>query len=82
MENDNETTNVTNAETKSNFFTKSVNAVKGFFGKCGDWFKEITKNVNWKVVWDKFTTGLLIFLMCSPILILGYIFLWFVLKSY
>ncbi len=31
-------------------------------------------------IWDKFTTGLLIFLMVSPLLILGYIFLWFVLK--
>lgn len=31
-------------------------------------------------IWDKFTTGLLIFLMASPILILGYIFLWFLTK--
>ena len=29
-------------------------------------------------IWDKFTTGLLITLMASPILILLYIFLWFV----
>ena len=28
-------------------------------------------------IWDKITTGILIFLMCSPVLILGYIFLWF-----
>lgn len=31
-------------------------------------------------VFDKITTGILIFLMASPILILGYIFLWFVLN--
>ena len=29
-------------------------------------------------IWDHFTTGLLIFLMASPFLILLYIFLWFV----
>ena len=29
-------------------------------------------------IWDKCTTGLLILLMTSPILILLYIFLWFV----
>ncbi len=29
---------------------------------------------------DKITTGILIFLMSSPILILGYIFLWFILN--
>ena len=28
-------------------------------------------------IWDKITTGILIFLMCSPVLILGYIFIWF-----
>ncbi len=31
-------------------------------------------------VFDKITTGLLIFLMSSPVLILGYIFLWFILN--
>ena len=57
-----------------------MNKVKGVWGKCVSWFKEVTKNVNWHEVWDKCTTGLLILLMCSPILILGYIFLWFVLR--
>lgn len=33
-----------------------------------------------KVVVDKVTTGLLIFMFCSPILILGYILLCFVLR--
>ena len=42
--------------------------------------KEKLSKVNWKEVWDKFTTGLLIFLMASPFLILAYILLWFVLR--
>lgn len=33
-----------------------------------------------KVAVDKFTTGLLIFMFCSPLLILGYILLWFVMR--
>ena len=32
-------------------------------------------------IWDKITTGILIFLMSSPVLILGYIFLWFLLRT-
>jgi ABC-type dipeptide/oligopeptide/nickel transport system permease component len=31
-------------------------------------------------IFDKITTGILIFLMASPVLILGYIFLWFILN--
>ncbi|MBQ8528711.1 MAG: hypothetical protein IJ459_03140 [Clostridia bacterium] len=56
---------------------KILDSVKGFFGKCVDWFKEKTKNVKWKEVWDKVTTGLLILVMASPIFILAWIFLWF-----
>ncbi len=63
-----------------NFFGKCVDWCKGIIAKFVEWFKKVTKNVNWKVVWDKCTTGLLIFLMASPLLILGYIFLWFILK--
>ena len=48
----------------------------GFFGKI----KKFFKNINWKVVYDKTTTGILIFLLSSPLLILLYIFLWFILK--
>lgn len=33
-----------------------------------------------KIVVDKITTGLLILMLCSPLLILGYILLWFVLR--
>ena len=48
----------------------------GFFDKVKTFFK----NINWKVVYDKTTTGILIFLLSSPLLILLYIFLWFILK--
>ena len=51
--------------------------------KCKDWFgkvKEWLKKVNWKVVYDKSTTALLVLLMCSPFLILLYIVLWFVFR--
>ena len=68
-----------------------MESIKNFFGKVGAkcaeiWdkavalFKEKTKNVKWKEVWDKCTTGLLILLMCSPVLILAYIFLWFIFR--
>lgn len=42
--------------------------------------EELAKKKKFAEIWDKFTTGLLIFLMTSPILILGYIFLWFLTK--
>ena len=42
--------------------------------------EEKQAGVNWKNVWDKVTTGILILLMCSPFAILLYIFLWFILK--
>ena len=40
---------------------------------------EKAKKAKIAAIWDKFTTGLLIFLMASPFLILLYIFLWFIL---
>ena len=40
----------------------------------------VNGSVKWKDVWDKITTGILIFLICSPALILLYIFLWFIFK--
>ena len=64
----------------ANFFGKIGGFFKGIYNKCAEFFKEKTKNVNWKEVWDKCTTGLLIFLICSPLLILAYIFLWFIFK--
>ena len=41
---------------------------------------EHQKKKKRQAIFDKITTGLLIFLMSSPILILGYIFIWFVLS--
>ena len=40
--------------------------------------EQIAKKRKWAAIWDKVTTGLLIFLMTSPLIILAYIFLWFV----
>ena len=64
-----------------------MQAIKNFWGKITGFFKKVTgsvkawfKKVNWRVVYDRFTTGLLIFLMSAPFLILLYIMLWFVLK--
>jgi len=54
--------------------------IGGFFSKVFGGIKKWFKNVNWKVVYERFTTGLLIFLMSSPFLILLYILLWFVFK--
>ena len=63
-------------------FLKNVwNKVTGFVCPLYAKVKEWIKTIKWKVVWDHFTTGLLIFLMASPILILVYIFLWFVIRQ-
>lgn len=35
---------------------------------------------KWLRVWDKITTAIFIFLLASPVLILGYIFYWFLNK--
>lgn len=61
-------------------WSKVADFTKKVWGKVAGFVKEKTKNVNWKAVWDKCTTGLLIFLMASPILILTYIVLWFLFK--
>ena len=42
--------------------------------------EERAKKKKIKEIWDKITTGLLIVLMASPILILAYIFIWFLTK--
>ena len=39
--------------------------------------EEKARKARIAAIWDKVTTGLLIFLMCSPFLILLYIFIWF-----
>ena len=38
------------------------------------------KTVKWKIVWDHVTTGILILLMASPILVLAYLVIWFLNK--
>ena len=38
------------------------------------------KKAKLLAIWDKITTAILIFLMASPFLILGYIFIWFITK--
>ena len=42
--------------------------------------EELAKKKRRKEIWDKITTGILIFLMASPLLILAYIFIWFLTK--
>ena len=42
--------------------------------------EELAKKKRRKEIWDKITTGILIFLMASPVLILAYIFIWFLTK--
>ncbi len=42
-----------------------------------EWREEYDKKKKAQAIWDKITTGLLIFLMISPFLILGWIFYWF-----
>ena len=42
--------------------------------------EQIEKKRKWAAIWDKVTTGLLIFLMASPVFILAYIFLWFIFR--
>ena len=43
--------------------------------------EELAKKKKVAAVVDKITTGILIFLMASPVLILGYIFYWFISRS-
>ncbi|MBR2972282.1 MAG: hypothetical protein IKC61_05090 [Clostridia bacterium] len=40
--------------------------------------EEQAKKKRIKEIWDKITTGLFIFILASPVLILLYIFLWFI----
>ena len=42
--------------------------------------EELAKKKKFKEIFDKVTTGLLIALMATPILILLYIFIWFMSK--
>ena len=42
--------------------------------------EQIAKKKKLQAIWDKVTTGILIALLASPVLILGYIFYWFLSK--
>ena len=42
--------------------------------------EQLAKKKKWAAIWDKITTGLLIFLMATPVIILAYIFLWFIFR--
>ena len=42
--------------------------------------EQLAKKKKRAAIWDKVTTGLLITLMATPIIILAYIFLWFVFR--
>ncbi|MBO5908107.1 MAG: hypothetical protein J6Q85_08180 [Clostridia bacterium] len=62
------------------FFAMVGSFFAKLWNKAVELFKEKTKNVKWKEVWDKCTTGILILIFASPILVLGYIFLWFLMR--
>ena len=42
--------------------------------------KNFFTSKKWKAIWDKITTGILIFLLATPFLILAYIIIWFLSK--
>lgn len=42
--------------------------------------KSFFKSAKWKAIWDKITTGILILLMATPVIILAYIIIWFLSK--
>ena len=56
--------------------------VKDFFVKCVDFSKELIKKANWKEIWDKTTTVLLVLVLSSPLFVLAYIMAWFYLQSF
>ena len=64
-----------------NIWGKVCSFVKNTYTKCKNAIVEWATKVNWKIVWDKTTTGILIFLIISPLLILAYIFLWFYMRQ-
>ena len=69
-----------NSEFNQNNATPDVEVVdnRDFELRMSD--EERARKKKIKEIWDKITTGLLIVLMASPILILAYIFIWFLTK--
>ena len=69
-----------NSEFNQNNATPEVEVVdnRDFELRISD--EERARKKKIKEIWDKITTGFLIVLMASPILILAYIFIWFLTK--
>ena len=61
-----------------NFFVNIWTKVKEFCSPVIEKVVKWVKTIKWKIVWDKITTGLLILLILSPLLVLLYLILWFV----
>lgn len=68
------------------FFRRAIPATGRFFRDLPrntvKFFKEfkMPDKKGWQRIWDKATTGLLILLFASPLLILAYILIWFMVK--
>ncbi len=68
------------------FFKRAIPAIGRFFRDLPHntvtFFKEFRwpDKKGWAHIWDKVTTGILILLFASPLLILAYILIWFVVK--
>ncbi|HBJ18377.1 MAG TPA: hypothetical protein DDY70_01325 [Clostridiales bacterium] len=69
-----------------NFFKRAIPATGRFFRDLPHntvtFFKEFKwpDKKGWARIWDKTTTGILILLFASPLLILAYILIWFMVK--
>lgn len=69
-----------------NFFRRAIPAAGRFFRDLPrntvTFFKEFRwpDKKGWQRIWDKATTGLLILLFASPLIILAYILIWFMVK--
>lgn len=76
----------TAASATVSFFKRAIPATRDFFvnayRKTVDFIKnfEWPDKKGWAHIWDNVTTGLLIFLFASPLIILAYILIWFVVK--
>ena len=69
-----------NAEENTDETEESTTTMISYEDKDGGLSGLTEKQRRRKEIWDKITTGILIFLMCSPLIIVTYILLWFFLK--
>ena len=60
-------------ENIKNFFVNIWTKVKNFCQPVIEKIVKWVKTIKWKIVWDKITTGLLILLILSPLLVLLYL---------